>query len=330
MNSMRDMRLRFALTLVTCVSLTAQAQQKPQLPAGYPDKPIRMIVATAPGGGITNLSRAVAQKLSERWGPPVVIDNRGGANGMIAMDLVAQAVPDGYTIMAATQSMIINAVTNKMAYDIRTAYVPLVKMAAYPYILLVHPTSSLNSVKELIAQAKTKPGALSYGSTGMGSLIHFGTELFKSMAGIDAVHIPYKGTGPAYIDLIGGRIHFLISGPGAAPFVKNGRLKAIGTTSLKRQPAYPDLPTFDESGVRGFEMSNSSALYAPSRTLPALVLVLNREVGQIVNSTEMKEKVAADGSEAVALTTPEELRKDFVKEVDKWNNLVKTSRIALE
>jgi len=296
----------------------------------YPIKPVRVIVPTAPGGGINNLARLMAQRLNERWGQPVIVDNRPGANNIIAMDIFAQAPPDGYTLMAGTNSMILNSVTGRLNYDIRDVYYPAVQMTTQPYVLLLHPSMPINSVKEFITYAKGRPKGLNYASTGVGSLIHFGSELFNMMAGIKMVHVPYKGTGPAIIDLIGGNIQVFICGTlGAMPHIKTGKLKAVGVTSLSRIAIFPELPTFSESGVAGYELRNTTAVYAPTRTPRAVLLALNKEVGEFFNAPEMKAKIAADGSEAVAPNTPEAFRKVFVAEVEQWEKLIKRTGIGL-
>jgi tripartite-type tricarboxylate transporter receptor subunit TctC len=298
------------------------------LPAGYPNKSIRAIVGSSPGGGSDIVTRAMAQKLSERLGRPVVVDNRAGGNGVIAMNIVAQSAPDGYTILSAGNLLVLNGAFRKVAYDIRTAFDPVVQTSSQPYLLLVNPTLPAKSLKELIAYAKSKPGALSYGSSGAGSVNHLGSELMKSMAGIDLVHVPYKGNNPVLIDLISGQIQVgFANGISSGPHVRSGKLKAIAVASLQRMLSFPDLPTMSESGLPGFELSNSYGLFAPGGTPPAVLRALNEEVGQIMNSPEMKERLVADGAEPTPVLSPPATRERFVNEITKWEKFIKASGI---
>ena len=322
--------IRLVVSMLSVAIVMAGAGAGSVLGQSYPTKPVRVIVPTAPGGGINNLARAVAQRLTERWWQPVIVDNRSGANNIIAMDIFSEAPPDGYTLMAGTNSMILNSVTGRLKYDIRNVYYPAVQMTTQPYLLLLHPSMPINSVKEFITYAKGKSKELNYASTGVGSLIHFGSELFNMMAGINMVHVPYKGTGPAIIDLIGGNIQVFICGTlGSMPHIKTGKLKAVGVTSLSRIPTLPELPTFSESGVVGYELRNTTAVYAPIKAPRTVLLALNKEVSEFLNAPEMKAKIAADGSEAVAPNTPEAFRKMFVAEVEQWEKLIKRTGIGL-
>ena len=297
----------------------------------YPNKPIRMLVGIPPGGGIDIVARTIAQSLAERWGQTVLVDNRTGAGGAIAMELATQAAPDGYTLLAGSLSTIASATPlKKVTFDTRKAYAPIIQMNSQPYVLAINPSLPISTVRQLIAYAKRAPGALNYASTGIGSSSHLGMEFFKLAAGIDVVHVPYRGLGAAMVDVISGQIQLLF---GAAiivtPNVRSGKLKALAVGSLQRSPAYPALPTIAESGLPGFEWSNSYALFAPAGTLPAIVLALNREVGAIVHLPEVQKKLAADGVEAVAPNSPAQFSNIFAREVSKFEQFFKASDIRL-
>ena len=330
--SMSGVSYRAALVVVLCGSLVGYAQQTPQLPGNYPSKPIRVLVGSSAGGGVDAITRAVMHKLSETWRRSIVVDNRTGAGGVIALEVLAQSAPDGYTLYGGGSQVTTATPLKKIAFDTRKAFAPVAQMTSQSYLLLVNPATPVTSVKELIAYAKSRPGALSYGSAGIGAATHLGTELFKSMAGgMDMVHIPYKGNGPAFIALMGGEIHMMFTGGiGGGPHLKSGRLRAIAVTSLRRMQAFPELPTVSESGVPGFELDNMYGIYAPAAVPPSILLALNREIGQIINSPEVKEKLAADGSEAAPPNSPAEFKNRFAKEVDKWEQFIRKSKIKLE
>lgn len=272
--------LKVVLVILTCAATTTYAQSKPmQLPGRYPAKPIRVLVGVSPGGGLDSITRLVAQKLSERLGQSAIVDNRPGATSTIAMNLAAGADPDGYTVMSATKTMILNGVLKKVPYDVLAAYVPIAQMSTQVYVLVVYPSLPVKTVKDLLTYARSKPGSLNYGSAGLGSLQHVGMELFKSMTGVNIVHVPYKGGGAALIDLISGQIQIMPSVTiSVAPHLKSGKLRAIAITGEHRIQIYPDLPTVSESGVPGFELTNMYGLYAPAGTPPAIISALNREV----------------------------------------------------
>ena len=320
-----------ALGLLLAASVCAAAHaQSP--PAGYPARPIRIIIGSAPGGGADIIARAVGQHLAESWGRAVVVDNRAGGGGVIAMELLAQAPPDGYTLFGGASLIITATPMKKVRFDTRTALTHVVQLTTSPYLVLVPPSLPVNSVKELISYAKSKPNALSYGSAGIGSFAHLGTELFKFMAGgADMVHVPYKGYGQAMTDLMGGQIQFLLtSGLGGAPYVKSGRLKALAVTSVRRLQAFAEVPTVAESGVPEFQLENMHALYAPAGVPPAIVRALNAEAQRIMNSPEMKTRLAAEGAEAAPPNTPEEFHRTFVKQVDLWERFIQRSGVKID
>jgi tripartite-type tricarboxylate transporter receptor subunit TctC len=322
--------LQSAIAILACVAAATAAAQHQQ-PGNYPRKSIRLLVGIPPGGGIDTVARAVAQSLAERWGQSVLVDNRTGAGGAIAMEVATQAAPDGYTLLAGSVGTVATATPlRKVEFDTRKVYAPVIRMYSQPYVLAAEPSLPVTSVRELIAYAKSRPGTLNYASTGVGSASHLGMEFFKFSAGVDLVHVPYRGLGPAMIDVMSGQIQLLF---GAAivvtPNVRSGNLKALAVGSLQRSPAYPTLPTVAESGLPGFEWGNSYALFAPAATPAAIVSVINRSVGQVVALPEVQKKLAADGVEPVAPNTPAEFRNYFTREIVKFEKFFRDSSIKL-
>lgn len=314
------------------VAAFSWAQSKPPgLPGGYPNKPIRVIVPASPGGGTDIVSRIVAQRLGERWGTPVIIENRGSAvGGVVGMDVAAKATPDGYTLLAVSASAVLNAeLVNKTAVDQRKAFAPIIQMTSQPYLLAINTQVPAQSVKELIALARAKPGAMNFGSAGNGSMSHLGGEMFNMLANVDIAHIPYKGTGPAITDLLAGQVQMLFAGGiSITPQVKTGRLRVLGVTSTARSKLMPQLPTLAESGLPGFELNGWYAWLAPTGTPPAIVQGLNREVAQILSAPDMLEKFASDGSEP-APGTSEQLRALYDREIAKWTKLFARMKVKL-
>ena len=295
----------------------------------YPRKSIRVLVGIPPGGGIDTVARAIGQVLSERWGQGVIVDNRTGAGGAIAMEVASQAAPDGHTLLGGSTGTVATAtLLKKVAFDTRRAYAPIVQMYTQPYVLAAEPSLPLRSVRDLIAYAKAKPNGLNYASTGIGSASHLGMEFFKSMAGIELVHVPYRGLGPAMVDVISGQIQLVF---GAAiivtPNVRTGRLRALATGGTKRSMAYADIPTVAESGLPGFEWSNSYALFAPAAVPDGIVAKLNREISLIALLPEVQKKLAADGVEPAASNTPAECRVMFEREFARLEKFFRTSGI---
>ncbi len=324
-------RTLFAAALVWAAA-PVFAQQKPAgLPGNYPNKPIRVIVPASPGGGTDIVSRIVGQRLGERWGTAVVIENRGSAvGGVVGMDIAAKATPDGYTLLAVSASAVLNAaLVNKTAVDQRVAFVPIVQLTTQPYLLAIPSSVPSQSVAEFVALAKAKPGALNYASAGNGSMSHLGGELFNSLAGVNLAHIPYKGTGPALTDLLGGQVQMLFAGGiSVTPQIKSGRLRVLGQSALTRTRLLPNIPTIAESGLPGFELNGWYGWLAPTGTPPAIVQALNREIVQILNAPEMLEKFAGDGSEP-APGTPEQLRALFNRDIEKWTTLFARMKVKL-
>ena len=321
---------RLSAIALLALSAMVHAQSAPRAAGGYPSKPVRIIVSSAPGGGQDVTTRPIAQKLSESLGVSVVVDNRGGASGIIAMDVTRQAAPDGYTLLVGATSMILMGVTKKVPYDIRTVFDPVVQMTSQPYLLVVHPSMPVSTPQEFIAYAKTRPGTLTYGTSGPGSLHNLGMELFQSITGTKLIHVPYKGSGPALVDLLAGQIQLMFtSTTSAGGHVKSGKLKAIAVTSRERVVVYPELPTLSETVAPGYELGNNYCLFAPAGTPKAVLALLNREVSRIVNSGDVKDKFAADGAQPAPPASVDEFRRTYHREVSKWEQFTRNTKAAL-
>jgi tripartite-type tricarboxylate transporter receptor subunit TctC len=323
--------LHAALLACACLvvgSASAQRQSGP-LPNGYPLRPVRVLVGGPPGSGTDVMMRVVAQKLTQRWGRTIVVDNRPGALGSIAIELTAQAAPDGYTLITLSGQNFTGMLLKTVNIDIPSVTAPVVQMMTQPYLLVVTPALPVNSVGELIVYAKSKP--LVYASSGTGSVVHLGMELFKFMAGVPMVHIPYKGSGQSMVDVMSGQVQLAITNSlTAAPLVKGGKLRALAVTSLRRTQAFPDLPTISEAGVSGYELNSWYGLFAPTRTAPALILALNAEVSEVMNSAEMRERLAADGAEPSPANSPAEFKQAIAREMRKWEKFLASSGIKLD
>ncbi len=290
----------------------------------YPERPIRLIVPFPPGGTIDMVGRLVAQGLSERFAQSVVVDNRAGAGGMIGADLVARATPDGYTLCLCSAGSMISGplLAAKALYDARRDFAPVSMLATVPYLLLVRNASSLGSVRDLMALAKQQPGALNYGSAGNGTSSHLAAALFTSMAGIQVVHVAYKGSAPAVTDLAGGQIQFVFEAIGAGlQYVKSGRMRALGISTLKRSQTLPALATIHEQGVAGYEMSTWHTVCAPRGTPASTIARLNREIVAVINTPATREKFLAAGTEPQS-STPAQLREHIARDVPRWEKLL--------
>src|SRR5688572_7891651 len=295
----------------------------------YPSRPVRMIAGVAPGGGLDTICRSAAQMLTDKLGQTFVVDNRPGGGTVLAMDVVAQAAPDGHTLLCATDTTYIVGASKRVTYDVRKAYVPIVQMTTQSYMVMMTPALPIQSIKELIAYAKAKPGVLSYGSSGIGTTSHLGLERFDLMAGTKMVHVPYKGAAPAMLDILSGQIHLVLaSSISATPHIKSGRLRSLGTTGLKRVAAFPDLPTVAET-LPGFKVTNTYNLFAPAGTPRSVADTLNRTVGQGMRSPEMMKRLAGDGSEPAEPNTPEQFRAYVAREYDEVEKLLKTLNLKL-
>jgi len=276
------------------------------------------------------MTRLGAQKLNDRWGQPVIVDNRPGGGTVLGMDLVAQAQPDGYTLLGASDTLMLNGVFKRAKYDVRKTFIPIVQLTTQPYMLVVNPSLPVKSVKDLIAHAKDRPGALSFGSQGLGTTGHIGWERFKLMTGTDIVHVPYKGAAPAVIDTISGQIQMTFSNiVTSGAHVRSGRLRGLATTGARRGQVFPDMPTVSEAGVAGFELSNSYAYFAPAGTPRAIVRAVNTVLSEGMHAPDTVKRLAADGSEPVARATPEEFRAKFEREYAALEKTVRAAKITI-
>ncbi len=298
----------------------------------YPNKPIRFIVPLPPGSGSDVIARVIGKKLTEKWAQPVVVDNRPGANNIIGAEMLARAAPDGYTIgIFGPSTLAINpSLYSKLPYNPTKDFSPVSLVAMVPFALVAHPSLPAKSVKELIALAKSKPGKLNYGSGGNGSTSHLSMELFKSMAGIDMAHIPYKGNTPALTDLLGEQVSLMfIELLQALPHLKAGKLRALGMAMRKRSPMAPDVPTVSEAGLPGFENTPSPGVLAPAGTPKEIIAKLNTEIVKIMHLQEVKERLFTQGVEPLG-STPEQFAAYINAETAKWAKLVKQLGIRVD
>ena len=302
------------------------------LAQSYPAKPIRIVVAFAPGGPSDFAARVISQRLPERLGQQVVVDNRPGAGGLVGAEHVAKSQPDGYTLLIANVGMLSVAryLYSKLPYDPAKDFAPITNLIGGPSWLIVHPSVPVHSAKELIALAKARPGQLTYGSAGVGQVSHLNGELFKIMAGVDIVHVPYKGTGQITPDLIGGQISMSFSTDiQSLLFAKAGKLRLLAVTSLKRSPAAPEVPTVDESGLKDFEVVNWNGIVAPGRTPQEIIARLSRDFVKVIQLPEIKERVGAQGNIVIG-DTPGEFAAYIRAESDKWSRVIKQVGIKLD
>ncbi len=311
------------LLLLTAVNAVAQK---------YPDRPIRLVVPFPPGGGSDITGRTIAQKLGEALGTQIIVDNRGGAGGNIGTDIVAKAVPDGYTlVMALSGPFSINgSLMGKLPFDPLKDFALITLAGATPNLLVAHPSVQAHTVKELIVLAKASPGRINFASSGLGTPAQLAGELFNTMAGVKLVHVPYKGAAPALTDLLAGQVQLMFSTmPPALPQVKAGKLKAIAVTSAKRSLTMPELPTIAEAALPGFEAITWYGMAAPAGTPKAIVTRLNSEVVKLLHMPEVKERLLATGTEASG-TTPEEFATYIKSEIVKWAKVIKESGARAE
>jgi tripartite-type tricarboxylate transporter receptor subunit TctC len=297
----------------------------------YPARTVRVVIGLAPGGGTDIQARLFAQKLSENMGRPFVVENRTGAGGTIAYAQVAKSPPDGYTLMGVTSGYTITpAVYSKLPYDPVKDFAPISLVAQAPFLLLTHPSLPVRSVKDLLALARAKPAMLDCGSAGHGSSTHMAYELFRTMAGVNIAHIPYKGTGPALIDAMAGQVHMLFGNVlSSMTHVKTGKLRALAVTTAKRSIVLPDLPTVSESGVTGYQNSTWFGLLAPAGTPSAVLSKLNAELVKTSQSPDIVERLAPDGGEPVG-STPEQFGRHLALEIARWRKVVKDAGMKVE
>ncbi|MBI4203666.1 MAG: tripartite tricarboxylate transporter substrate binding protein [Betaproteobacteria bacterium] len=295
----------------------------------YPDKPVRFVVPFAPGGGTDIIARVMAQKLSEAFGQSVVVDNRGGAGGTIGAEIAAKATPDGYTMIMVSGSYAVNAGLYKLPYDPLNGVDTVSLVGTSPFIVALNPAVPAKSIKELIALAKAKPGSLNYASTGTGGITHMATELFRLMANVNIVHVPYKGTGPALNDVIGGQVQMIFGSILATlPHTKSGRLRGLAVTGPKRSEAAPEMPTVGESGLPGYEVTLWYGVWGPKGLPKDVVSRWNAELVKIIKAPDMKSRLATEGLEAVG-STPEAFRAHMKVEIAKWAKVIKDANVKV-
>ena len=321
---MRDARCAVLAWLLICVAAVAAAQD-------YPSKPIRLVVPQPPGGPTDIVARLVAQKLSERVGQQVVVDNRPGAGSNIGTEIVAKAPKDGYTLVVATVQHIVNPfLFASLPFDAVKDFTPVTLMTKAYIVLDVNPELPVQNVRELIAFAKSKPGGVAWASAGNGSTSHLALELFKVETGVPATHVPYKGTPPALNDLLGGRVQVMFDGViTSLPHIKAGKLRPLAVASSTRSPLLPDVPTMAEAGVPGFETVGLAAILAPAGTPPAVVDKLYREIAAILRMPDVRTQLEGMGLEIVA-NSPSEFSTYIDGESKKWGKLIKEAKVTVD
>jgi tripartite-type tricarboxylate transporter receptor subunit TctC len=319
--------MRPVAILALCAMCAAPSQQAAaQSAAGYPSRPIRLVLPASPGGPVDVIGRTMSAGLAEALGQSIVIDNRAGAGGIIGAEIVVHANPDGYTLMFAHSGplAIEAAIHSKLSYHPVKDFAPVSLVAASPYALIVSPASPAKSVKELVALARSRPGKFHFASGGIGTGLHMAGELLKQAAGFDMIHVPYKGAGPSMTALMGGEVDTMFNGVSSAlPHVKAGRLRALAVSSAQRSALFPDLPTVAESGLR-YDTSGWYGLVAPARTPKAITGKLQSQLHKALNAPEMKQRLAAQGIEGIA-STPEQLGQHLRTELEKWTSVVKAA-----
>lgn len=315
----------FAIMLIAFTSVTAHAQ------ADYPTRPIRLISPFAPGGGNDIISRTLGAAISKGLGQSIVVDNRPGANTIVAMEILARATPDGYTLLTSSSSQATNATLYaKLPYDSIKDFAPVSMVGVSPLVVAVNPALPIKSVADLIAAAKAKPGSILYPSAGTGNSTHLGGELFAVMAGITLTHVPYKGLGPGLVDLMAGRLQVIFStAPAAIPHIKTGRLRGLAVTTAARSGLVPQLPTVAESGIAGYEAGSWYGIIAPAGTPRAVIARLNKEITSVLATPDFKEQIMAVGADPMP-TTPEAFAAHIKADIAKWAKVIKLSGAKAE
>jgi len=319
---------RFCIFAIALAALTTAAYSQDAV--NYPSRPIRMIVPFAPGGGLDISTRLIGQKLTEKWGQNVVVDSRPGAATIIGTEIASRASPDGYTVLMITTTFAINpGLYTKLPYDPGRDFTPVTQLNSQPNVVVVPPSFAGNSVKDLIALAKAKPGELTFASPGAGSAPHLAAEMFQRAAGISMIHVPYKGIPPAVTDVIGGRVTMLFTTTiSAAPHIKAGKLRAVAITSAKRQSGMPDIPTIGET-LPGYRAGAFQGMVVPAGVPQAIVNKLSAEVARIVRLPDVAERFQLDGAEPVG-STPKEFAAFLKAEMQKWSKVVKDAGVKPE
>lgn len=320
------MNARLVLLLLGALSV------HPSNAADFPAKTVRVVVPFAAGGSTDILARNIAQRLNEAWKQPVIIDNRAGGGGIIGSEVVVKAPPDGYTLLVGTVTT--NAVSaslyRKLPFDPARDFTPITEFASIPQLLSVHPSIPVRSVKELVAIAKARPGQFNYGTAGAGSASHMAMALFESTAKVTMVHVPYKGTGPALVDLLGGHLDLMFDViMTTLPHMQAGKLRTLGVSGLKRSPVTPDVPTIAESGYPGYEAIVWFGFFAPAGTPPEVVRKINEDTARALRSPKMREVLAAQGLDVVA-SSPAEFAARVASEIAKWRKVIQETGIKLD
>jgi tripartite-type tricarboxylate transporter receptor subunit TctC len=324
-------RSLLGLAAASC-ALALLAPQPVSAQDAWPSRTVRIVVPFAAGGATDVVARAIGRELSELWGQPVVIENRGGAGGNIGADVVAKSPPDGYTLLMASGSILtVNPhMYAKLPFDVKKDFIPVTNVANGPQVVAVHPSVPAKNLKELIALAKSQPGKLNYGSAGVGSQVHMAAESFLDAAGLDIAHVPYKGEGPALADLVAGSIHLVLGNiAAAAPFVSSGRLRALAVTSSSRSQLLPDVPTVAESGVPGFENTGWFGFVAPAGTPPAVVRKIHADTVKVLDSTQMKARLFVQGMAPVG-NSPADFAKAIDQESAHWAKVVQRRKLSAQ
>jgi tripartite-type tricarboxylate transporter receptor subunit TctC len=318
--------VKFILVVAGILALPAWAQNVP-----YPSRPIRLVVGFAPGGSTDLVARLVATKLGERVGQQVVVDNRPGASGIIAADLVVKSQPDGYTLLVAGSSIsTVGSLYKGKVFDVERDLAPVAMVATTPYLMVAHPSAGVKTLQEYVAYAKARPGKVSWGASAPGSVQHLSGELLKRLVGIDMVYIPYKGTGPMMPDFLGGRLQIVFDNVLVlTQHIKTGAAVGLAVTTAKRTPLLPDVPTIAESGFPGFDTSGWFSMYAAFRTPSVIIDKLNREILAMLGTADMRERLLAFG--AIPLPgTPDDLRKQLAREVPAWRKVIREAGLKVE
>ncbi len=311
------------MALIVAAPAFAQTQK-------FPNRPLRAVVSIAPGGGMDTISRAMAQKLGENLGQTVVIDNRPGAGGNIAMEIAATSAPDGHNLLIVSATAVIFPILYKARFDVLRDFLPVSQISEQGYVVAVIPSVPARNIAELVQHLKANPGKLNYASSGIGSPIHLTGELFSAMSGTRMTHVPYKGIGPAYADMLAGQIDMSFPAiVSSLPLLRSGKLRALAVTLPKRSNVVPDLPTIGEAGVPGVVVVNWYGLLAPLGTPPAIIDRLSRGVAASMHHPDVAKRLLADGSDA-ATSTPEEFRKHVAEERDKWARVIRNANIRVQ
>lgn len=318
--------MRITKTLLACAVMAAATAAGA---ADFPTKPVRLVVGFAPGGGTDTTARALGTKLTAAFGQQVIVDNRPGHSGTIAADIVSKSVPDGHTVLLGTIALVINpSLTSKMPFDTFKDLLPVSRAADSTNILVVHPAVPAKNMKEFIALAKAKP--LNAGSSGIGGTGHLAIELFNLQAGVKMTHVPYKGGGPAIVDLLGGNIQLIFAtGASSVGHIKAGKIRALAVTTAKRSALVPDLPTIAESGLKGYEANNWNGFWVAAKTPRAIVMRLNKDITAALSAPDIKELLFKQGLDA-APSSPEDLAAYMKSEYQKWAKVIKAAGVKVE